>query len=200
MRHGVKYPERGHNMVDLGALWIPILVSAAIVFVASSVVHMALPWHKRDYQKLAAEQHVMDALRPLALPPGDYMLPRAGGMKEMKTPEFQERMRQGPVIVMTVRPNGPWNMGGSLLQWFIYSMVVSVFAGYVGGRALPAGADYLRVFQIVGTTAIVGYSLALAQLSIWYGRRWSLTIRSAIDGVIYGALTAGTFGWLWPAA
>jgi hypothetical protein len=186
-------------MISLGALWIPILLSAAIVFIASSIVHMASPWHKGDYPKLGAEHSVIDALRPLAMPPGDYMIPRANDMKDMKTPEFQERMRQGPVIVMTVRPNGPWGMGRSLCQWFIYSVVVSIFAGYVGGRALPAGAAYLHVFQIVGTTAIAGYSLALAQLSIWYGRGWGLTIRSAIDGVIYGALTAGTFGWLWPA-
>jgi hypothetical protein len=187
-------------MVGLAALWIPILASAVIVFIASSIIHMALPWHKGDYPKLTAESSVMDALRPLELPPGDYMVPRASDMNEMKTPEFQERMRQGPVIVMTVRPNGPWNMSRSLLQWFIYSIVVSIFAGYVGGRAMPAGSDYLHVFQIVGTTAIVGYSLALAQQSIWYGRGWSLTIRSAIDGVLYGALTAGTFGWLWPTA
>ena len=186
-------------MVSLEALWMPILVSAVIVFMASSVIHMALPWHKRDYPKLVVEGSVIDALRPLALPPGDYVIPRATHMKEMKTPEFQERMRQGPVIVMTVRPNGPWHMGRSLSQWFIYSLVVSIFAGYVGGRTLPPGTQYLQVFQIVGTTAIAGYSLALAQLSIWYGRGWGLTIRSAVDGVIYGALTAGTFGWLWPA-
>jgi hypothetical protein len=186
-------------MVGLVALWLPILVSAVIVFIASSVIHMVLPWHKRDYPQLAAEASVMDALRPLALPPGDYMIPRAGDMKALKTPEFQERMRRGPVIVMTVRPNGPWNIGSSLMYWFIYSILVSIFAGYVGGRALPAGAAYPHVFQIVGTTAIAGYSLALAQHSIWYGRGWGLTLRSAVDGVIYGALTAGTFGWLWPA-
>jgi hypothetical protein len=187
-------------MEGLGVLWMPTLVSAVIVFIASSIIHMVLPWHKLDYPKLAAEGSVTDALRPLALPPGDYMIPRANDMKAMKTPEFQDRMRKDPVIVMTVRPNGPWNMGRSLLQWFVYSVVVSIFAGYVGGRALPAGAAYIHVFQIVGTTAIAGYSLALAQPSIWYGRGWGLTIRSAFDGVIYGALTAGTFGWLWPAA
>jgi hypothetical protein len=185
-------------MVTLEALWAPILASAVIVFIASSVIHMVLPWHKRDYPALPGERGVMDALRPFALPPGDYLMPRAGDMKEFKTPEFQERLRQGPVIVMTVRPNGPWNMGRSLLQWFVYAILVSVFAGYAGGRALPAGADYLHVFQMVGTTAIAGYSLALAQHSIWYARGWGLTIRSAMDGVVYGALTAGTFGWLWP--
>jgi hypothetical protein len=187
-------------MVSLEALWMPILLSAVIVFIASSFIHMALPWHTRDYPKLAAERSIIEALRPLALPPGDYMIPRASNMKEMKTPEFLERMHQGPVILMTVRPNGPWNMRRSLSQWFIYSIVVSIFAAYVARRALPAGTDYLHVFKIVAATAIAGYSLALAQLAIWYGRGWGLTLRSAIDGVIYGALTAGTFGWLWPGA
>src|ERR1700722_6802858 len=141
-------------MVSLEALWVPILLSAVIVFIASSIIHMALPWHKRDYPKLAVERSLMDALRPLALPPGDYMIPRADNMKEMKAPEFQERMRQGPVIVMTVRPNGSWNIGRSLLQWFIYSIVVSIFAAYVGRRALPTGAEYLHVFKIIAATAV----------------------------------------------
>jgi len=185
-------------MLSLEVLWMPVLASAVIVFIASSLIHMVLPWHRADYPKLAAEQNVMEALRPLALPPGDYMIPRAGGLEEMKTPAFQQRMREGPVIVMTVRPNGPWKMGASLLQWFLYALVVSFFAAYVGASALPSGVPYLRVFQIVGTTAVVGYTLALAQLSIWYGRGWGLTIRSVVDGVVYGVLTAGTFGWLWP--
>ena len=41
--------------------------------------------------------------------------------------------------------------------------------------------------------------LALWQISIWYHRSWATTIRSTIDGLIYAALTAGFFGWLWPA-
>ena len=77
-------------MISLGALWLPILLSAVIVFLASSVVHMALLWHKNDYPRLPREDEVMAALRPLAIPPGDYMVPRASTREEMQTPEFTE--------------------------------------------------------------------------------------------------------------
>ena len=63
-------------MTALPALWLPILLSSVIVFVVSSVIHMALPWHKSDYPPIPNEDKVMDALRPFAIPPGDYMVPR----------------------------------------------------------------------------------------------------------------------------
>jgi hypothetical protein len=107
-------------------------------------------------------------------------------------------MKQGPVMVVTVIPNGPMTMGKNLALWFLYSVVVGIFAAYVAGRALPVGAAYLRVFQIAGVTAFAGYSLALWQLSIWYRRAWSTTIKATVDGLIYALLTAGVFGWLWP--
>jgi hypothetical protein len=85
-----------------------------------------------------------------------------------------------------------------LVLWFLYCAIVGVFAAYVAGRALPAGAEYLRVFRFAGVTAFVGYTLALWQMSIWYRRAWSTTIKATVDGLIYALLTAGTFGWLWP--
>ena len=66
--------------------------------------------------------------------------------------------------------------------------------GAAGGRATP----YLTVFRIVGTVTFAGYALALAQYSIWYGRAWSITLKSMFDGLIYALLTGGVFGWLWP--
>jgi len=33
-------------MVPLTSLWAPILLSAVIVFVASSIMHMVLPFHR----------------------------------------------------------------------------------------------------------------------------------------------------------
>jgi hypothetical protein len=185
-------------MTPLSALLVPIVLSAVIVFVASSIIHMALPWHKSDYPKLPNEDRVREVLRPLAIPPGDYMVPRALGMQEMKSPEFMAKMNEGPVMIVTVIPNGPWAMGRNLAQWFIYCIVVGVFAAYVAGTALPPGASYLRVFQLVGVSAFMGYALALWQLSIWYRRDWMTTIKSNVDGLIYGLLTAGSFGWLWP--
>jgi hypothetical protein len=185
-------------MVELTALWLPILLSAVIVFIASSIIHMAPLWHKSEYPRVPNEDKVMDALRPLAIPPGDYMVPRCNSSAEMKSPEFVEKLKKGPVMVMTVMPNGRISMGRSLVLWFLYLIVVSIFAAYIAGRALNAQAHYLEVFRFAGCTAFIGYSLALWQMSIWYQRQWKSTILATMDGLIYGLLTAGVFGWLWP--
>jgi hypothetical protein len=185
-------------MIGLHSLWLPILLSGVAVFLASSVIHMALPWHKGDYRKLPDEEKVRAALGPLAIPPGDYMVPRAGGMEEMKSPEFKKKFNDGPVMVCTVMPSGSWGMGRAMSMWFVYCLVVAALAAYVTGRALPFGAHYLKVFRFAGATTFIAFSGALAQMSIWYRRSWRTTIVSSIDGLIYAGLTAGIFGWLWP--
>lgn len=186
-------------MTALSALWVPILISSALVFVTSFLIHMVLPWHKGDYLRVPDEDAVMDALRPHAIAPGDYMMPRPTSSQDMRSEAFLEKMRRGPVMVMTVLPSEPTAMGRNLAMWFVYLVVIGTFAAYVAGRALPPGAEYLSVFRFVGATAFIGYSLALWQMSIWYRRAWSITIKATIDGLIYGLLTAGVFGWLWPA-
>ena len=185
-------------MTGLHALWIPILVSAVIVFLASSLIHMVLPWHKGDFSQVPNEDKVMDALRPFSIPPGDYMLPRPSSMGDMKSAEFHAKMTKGPVMIFTAMPNGPGSMGKSLVMWFLYSVIVGVFAGYVAGRALPVGAAYLHVFRFAGVTTFVAYALGTWQASIWYHRKWSTTMIGSLDALIYALLTAGTFGWLWP--
>lgn len=185
-------------MTGLLTLGLPILLSAVLVFVVSSVIHMMSPWHKSDYPKLANEDRVMDALRPLAIPPGDYMMPRPSSREEMRTPQFAEKFKRGPVLMLTVWSGGSMGMGKQLGQWFVYALVVGCFAAYVAGRALPPGAPFRSVFRFAGATAFIGYSLALWQMSIWYRRSWLTTIKATLDGLIYALLTAGTFGWLWP--
>ena len=185
-------------MVPVMALWIPILLSAVLVFVVSSIIHMVLKYHQSDFRALPDEEAVVVALRPLKIPPGEYVMPHATGAEAMKAPEYQEKLKAGPVAFMTVLRSGQWSMGSSLVQWFVYSVVVSVFAAYVAGRALGPGAPYLDVFQFAGTTAFLGYAMALAQGSIWYKRAWSTTLKSMFDGLVYGLVTAGVFGWLWP--
>jgi hypothetical protein len=185
-------------MTALSTLWLPILVSTVIVFVASMVVHMFLPWHRNDYPKMPNQDKAMDALRPLAIPPGDYMVPHCSGQDERRSPEFAEKMKKGPVMIVTVRPNGMPGMGAYLVQWLIFCAVVGFFAAYVASRALPPGTAYLRVFQLVGAAAFMGYAAALWPMSIWYGRSWTTTFKSTVDGLAYALLTAGAFGWLWP--
>ncbi|TFH42557.1 MAG: hypothetical protein E4H01_13330 [Lysobacterales bacterium] len=185
-------------MTTIVALWMPILIAAVIVFIASSIIHMAPLWHRSECPKVPDEDRILDALRPFAIPPGDYMLPRTESHAAMKSPEFMEKVKRGPVMLMTVMPNGPFGMGKSLTLWFIYSVVVGIFAAYIAGRTLAPGTDYLKVFQIAGATAFIGYAVALWQMSIWYRRAWSTTLRATLDGLIYALLTGGVFGWLWP--
>ncbi|TMQ67604.1 MAG: hypothetical protein E6K78_04280 [Candidatus Eisenbacteria bacterium] len=185
-------------MVPIMSLWMPILLSAVFSFLASWLIHMMLGYHKNDYRKVPAEDQVMDALRPFDLPPGDYMVPRVSGPAEMKSPAFAEKMKRGPVLIATVLPNGMWAMAPQLAQWFVYCVVIGVFAAYVAGRALAPGAPYLSVFRFAGTTTFACFGVALWQDSIWYKRSWATTAKHTLDSLIYGLLAGGTFGWLWP--
>jgi hypothetical protein len=188
-------------MVGLASLWLPILLASVLVFVASSIIHMLLPYHKNDFAKLPDEDGVMDVLRGLSVPPGEYMFPSAGGDPDvLKSDAFREKARKGPVGILSVFPAGdPFAMGSQLTLWFLYCVLVSVFAGYLTSRAVGIGTEYLEVFRFAGTTAFAGYALALLQRSIWYKQPWSTTLKNVFDGLIYALLTAGTFGWLWPA-
>ena len=185
-------------MVSVLSLWLPILLSGVAVFIVGSVIHMVLKYHASDLAQLPQEEAIRDALKPLAIPPGEYVLPYGGSMEALKDPDFVEKMKEGPVAYVTVVKNGPPNMGPRLMQWFVFSVVVSVFAGYVASVSLGAGARYLDVFQVVGTVAFVGYALGMLQDTIWMGKKWSTTLKSVFDGLIYGLVTAGVFGWLWP--
>ena len=185
-------------MVSIPSLWLPILLSAILVFFASFVIHMLLPYHHSDFAKVPSEDQVQDALRKFNIPPGNYMIPCAGGPEGMKTAEFKERFEKGPVLLMTVYGQPSMSMGKNLAQWFVYLLVVGVLTAYVTGRALPQGVPYLEVFRFAGCTAFIAYSIALWQNSIWYKQNWSTTIKNTFDGLVYGLLTAGVFGWLWP--
>ncbi len=185
-------------MISLMALWLPIVLSAVAVFIVSSIIHTVLRYHKSDFKKIPSEDGVMDALRDFNLPPGDYVLPHAGSMKEMGTPEFKEKQDSGPVAFMTVLPNGPTGMGQSLVLWFLFSIVVGVFVAYIARLSLPAGSEYLIVHRVTGATAFCCYAMAHLPNSIWYKRSWSATMKNVFDGLVYGLVTGGTFGWLWP--
>jgi hypothetical protein len=184
-------------MVALTALWIPILLSAVIVFVASSIMHMVLPYHRSDYKKLPDEDNVLAALRKAGVSRGLYIFPHCTH-KDMKSPETIEKQKQGPVGTLTVFPSGPPNMAKYLVTWFVYCVVVGIFTAYLTGRVLPSGTVYLAVFRVAGTVSFMAYGVGQLNDSIWKGQPWSNTIKHVFDGLIFGLLTAGTFGWLWP--
>ena len=186
-------------MVSIPTLWLPILLSAVFVFIASSVIHMFLTYHYRDFKKVPDEVKLMDALRDFNLPPGEYSVPHAGSPKEMNSAEYKEKLKKGPVLLMNVWESGEQSMGRQLVQWFLFSIIVGIFAAYVAGRALGPGAEYLAVFRFTGVTAFICYVIGIWPDYIWFKRSLGRTLKSTFDGLIYALLTAGVFGWLWPS-
>ena len=179
-------------------LWLPILLSAVFVFVVSSVIHMALPIHKSDVRRMKNEDAVLEAMRANGVGPGAYMFPFPASMKEMSSPEMVEKIRKGPVGWLTVLPPGGFRIGISLLWWFVNCLIVSVLVAYVGWYGLGPGAGFRQVFRVTGTAAILGYAVGHLHESIWKGACWGTTAKFILDGVLYGLVTAATFGGFWP--
>lgn len=187
-------------MEFLTDLWLPILLSSVLVFIVSSIMHVALPIHRNDYKKLPNEESVLEAMRTHGVQPGHYMFPYAASMKDAATPEMIEKYEKGPCGFMTGIRNGRPAMGKSLVQWFLYTVLISALVAYIARLAHGPGAEYLGVFRVTGATAILVYGVSQFQDSIWKAQSWGVTFKFLFDGVIYGLVTAGTFGWLWPGA
>lgn len=184
-------------MIPLPLLWLPILVSAVVVFFASWLVHTMLQHHKSDFGAMPGEDAVLAAMRDAGVKPGEYLFPY-GTPQDMKTPEMVAKMVKGPTGLMTVAGAGGWNMAASLLQWFIYLLAVGLFVAYLTSRTVAMDEPYLTVFRVAGTIAFLTFAGAHASMSIWYKRRWSTTFKFVLDGLFYGLLVGGVFGWLWP--
>jgi hypothetical protein len=184
-------------MVPLATLWLPVLLSAIIVFIASSIMHMVLQYHRGYYQPLPDEEKILAGLRAAGVKRGLYMFPFCSH-KDMKSPATQEKFKQGPVGTLIVFPSGPINMPKFLVMWFVYCLVIGFFVAYLAAHTLPPGAHYRAVFRVVGTAAFLAYGLGNLVNGIWKGQPWGAVIKEVIDGLVYALLTAGTFGWLWP--
>ena len=183
-------------MVSFTALILPIVVSAALVFIVSALLWMVAPHHKGEWKGLANEDAVRAALGKPA--PGMYMIPFAGTPEARKDPSFARKMQDGPVGFLTAVPSRGMNMGPMMGQSFVYYLIVGSIIGYIALHVFPSGTPYLKVFQVVGTIAWLAYGFGGVSDSIWFGRPWSSTFKHMFDSLLMGLVTAGTFGWLWP--
>ena len=172
------------------------MIASVVVFIASFLAWMVLPHHRSDWSKLEDEDGIREALK--GIPPGEYSIPHAATSEEWKSEEWKAKAVAGPNGFISIIPSGLPNMGKNLGQWFIYCLVISASVAYVTGRTMGPGADYLAVFRISGTVAFLAYSAAHIPGAIWMGHSWGRAIKDVIDGFVYGLLTAGVFGWLWP--
>jgi hypothetical protein len=184
-------------MAFLASLWLPIVLSAVIVFVASSIMHMLLPYHHGDYAQVPEEESVRSALREAGIKRGLYVLPYCTH-KDMNTPATIEKYEQGPVGMMIVFPNGRPFIPRFMGLWFGYCLVIAFFVAYLAAHTIAPGTNYLVVFRVVGTTAFMAFGLGPLANVIWKGYPWGFVLKEVVDGLIYGLLMAGTFGWLWP--
>jgi len=187
-------------MVSLAQLWLPIVLSSVFVFIASSILHMVLKfWHMPDCSGFSSESEVGEAMRKGGASAGLYMIPYCKP-EALKEPATQDKFKQGPVGVIFLRQPGMMNMGVFLGQWFAFCVIVSLFAAFLGIHTMGAGTPYKHVFGVVGISTFMAYALGSVPNAIWWGHPWKSQIKHMIDGAIYAGLTAGTFGWLWPAS
>jgi hypothetical protein len=184
-------------MVPLTALWLPILLSAVLVFIASSIMHMVLPYHRSDYGQLPDEDKVLAALRAAALKRGLYVFPYCTH-KDMNSPAVMEKRKQGPVGFMTIVPSGLPAMPKFLIQWFVFCILIGFFVALLMSLTVAPGANHHVVFHVALIAAFLAYGVGNLSNGIWKGQPWSVTLKEVIDGLVYGLLTAFTFGWLWP--
>ena len=185
-------------MEFLAVLWLPILVSAIAVFVVSSLFHMVIPIHKNDMHGMSNEEAVLEAMRAGNLTPGEYMFPFCADMKDMGTDEFKARLARGPVAFMTVLPNGSLKFGASLVQWFVYSLLIGFLVAYIGHLTVADGSGFTRAFRVLGTIAVLPYAVSYIQDFIWKGKSLNVVLKFMFEGVVYGLVTGAIFAWFWP--
>lgn len=186
-------------MVPLTALWLPVLLSGIVVFAVSAMIWMVMPHHKQDFAAADDEEALMDAVRSSVPGPGMYTFPRAP-RSETSGEAYRERLAAGPVGILRVRdPETVIDMRPAMAKSVLLHLVIAVFVAWLASSTLKVGASYPSVFQVAGTAAFMAHGFIGFQESIWFGLPGRVAFKHALDGLVYALLTAGIFGWLWPA-
>jgi hypothetical protein len=188
-------------MALLAHLWLPIVLSAVFVFIASSVINMFLKfWHAPDYKGFSNEDDVAAAIRKGNPSAGAYQLPYCSSPEAMKQPQMAEKFKNGPVGMVFLRKPGPMNIGSFLGQWFAFCLLVTFFCALVAVHVFGPGAESARIFHVVGLIALMTFSFGGIPDAIWWSHPWGSTLKYVVDGLIYALITGATFAWLWPGA
>jgi len=185
-------------MVTLPSLWLPILLAAVLVFVASSLIHMAVRWHNSDYRPLANEDEVRAAILKGSPTPGQYVLPHCGDHSRMREPEMLKKFEEGPLGLLYLRAPGVPTLGPSLGGWFLFNVVLSFCIAYLLSRTLGPGTPRLQVFRVAATICFLIHAGGAMPAAIWMGKPWRVVLKEAADGLLYGLATGAAFSWLWP--
>jgi hypothetical protein len=185
--------------ISLIQLWMPIVGSAVVAWFASGLIHIVLKYHNSDFQKLANEDEVAEAVGRGSPKLGLHLFPHCADMSEMANEDMQDKFKKGPVAMLIIFPNGMPNMGKYLGQQFAFFLGGSILIAYCAAFALPPGADFMTVFRVFTAIGFLAYGWATIPFSIWFGFQWSISVKYLIDALIYAMVVAVTFAWLWPA-
>lgn len=185
---------------NLLALWLPILVTAIGVFVASSLVHMVFKYHNSEYRGLNNEDAIRDVMRVASLTPGLYVTPKCNDVKAMSSETMIKKYVEGPVAHITIMANGAPNMGRALGLWFLWSVLVAAFAALIALHTIPLNGNAAMAAHVIALISFVMYGAGSVQDFIWMGKPFSSMMKYLLDALIYSIVTALSFMWLWPAA
>ncbi len=182
-------------MNALLSLWLPILLSAVVVFVISSLIHMLLNWHASDYGTFENEDAVRDAIRAGNAGPGRYVIPKCREMKEMASEAMKKKYADGPVGHITLLPNGQPSMGKYLGMWFLWALVIAVATtGFIVTQIFDLNPSRVRaVSKLVFALTFIAHGFGTVTESIWAGRPWSQSIKYLIDAALYAVGSAAVF-------
>jgi hypothetical protein len=186
------------------SLWLPILLSAAAVWIVSTIFGMPFLHHKNDWIGLPAaeEDAFMGFLRTSGIKPGNYLFPDFRTRAAMESEKVKKALEQGPVGHLSLwRP--PLTMGGKLAATFIVFLVVSTLIAYQASVVLPKAAEFAppttpKVFRVVGTAGILAYCFSFIPSAIWFGAPKRTIALGIIDGIVFGVITGAIFAWRWP--
>jgi hypothetical protein len=183
-------------MEFIGTLWGAILLAALAAWFWSFLSWAALNLHGGDFKGLADEQAVMNLVREKGIERGIYMFPYMSG-KECNSPEMQAKWKAGPVGMLHVW-KADVSMGKNMLLTYLTYAGASVLMAYVGYEVLPAGAGFVRVFQVMGTIGVLTYSVSFIPNMIWFQSKPRTMALCVFDGLVQGLATGAVFAGMWP--
>ncbi|TRY29300.1 hypothetical protein [Aliiglaciecola sp. M165] len=184
--------------VSVTDLWLAILLAGLFCWFASALIHMLIKYHNADYKALPNEEAVSAVLKEASAEPALYTLPHCIDMKAMGEESMQKKFNDGPVAMISIMHNGMPPMGKLLSQQILFFIFGSFLIGYLATISMTHMADTTAVFRQVFVASFLTYGWAQIPYSIWMGQPWSNCLRFLVDALIYAAVTAGTFAWLWP--
>jgi hypothetical protein len=189
-------PNPEVTMSFIALLWLPILLSAVVVFALSAASHMLAPWRKNEVGHIPGQQAVQAAVRDL--PPGQYAFPADPDPKQRATRQSMERWAAGPSGWLTMVPRGPMGMGRNMALSFLVNVAVALLAAYVAAFTLGEAPGRLTILRLVSTVGVLSYGVAQIYFSIWYARPWKAYAADLLDAVVQAFAMAAVFACLWP--